>query len=91
MTEAIATEVPGQVHFIGGKFVASASGQSFDVINPATEEVVTTAARGDADDIAKAVSAAKETFDGGEWSRANPSFRRKVLFKAADLLSLIHI
>ena len=64
MTEAIATEVPGQVHFIGGKFVASASGQSFDVINPATEEVVTTAARGDADDIAKAVSAAKETLTG---------------------------
>ena len=65
MTEAIATEVPGQVHFIGGKFVASASGQSFDVINPATEEVVTTAARGDADDIAKAVSAAKETLGRG--------------------------
>jgi len=86
MSEVSAIEVPGQVHFIGGQFVASASGQSFDVINPATEEVVTTAARGDADDIAKAVNAAKDAFDAGEWSRAKPSFRRKVLFKAADLI-----
>ena len=37
-------------------------------------------------DVALAVKAAKETFDGGEWSHAKPSFRRKVLFIAADLI-----
>ena len=56
------------------------------MINPATEEVVTTAARGGAEDVALAVKAAKEAFDGGEWSHAKPSFRRRVLFKAADLI-----
>jgi aminomuconate-semialdehyde/2-hydroxymuconate-6-semialdehyde dehydrogenase len=73
-------------HFIGGEFVSSRSGKTFDAINPATEAVTTQVARGDADDIAAAVAAAKDAFDGGEWSRANPSFRRKVLFKAADLI-----
>jgi aminomuconate-semialdehyde/2-hydroxymuconate-6-semialdehyde dehydrogenase len=43
-------------------------------------------ARGGADDVNRAVEAAKQAFDGGEWSRAKPSHRREVLFKAADLL-----
>ena len=86
MSEIEAIEVPGQVHYINGSFVGSVSGDTFDVINPATEEVVTTAASGGAEDVALAVKAAKEAFDGGEWSHAKPSFRRKVLFKAADLI-----
>ena len=86
MSEVEAIEVPGQVHYINGSFVGSVSGDTFDVINPATEEVVTTAASGGAEDVALAVKAAKEAFDGGEWSHAKPSFRRKVLFKAADLI-----
>ena len=86
MSEVKALEVPGQVHYIDGSFVGSVSGETFDVINPATEEVVTTAARGGAEDVALAVKAAKEAFDGGEWSHAKPSFRRRVLFKAADLI-----
>ena len=86
MSEVEAIEVPGQVHYIDGSFVGSVSGDTFEVINPATEEVVTTAARGGAEDVALAVKAAKEAFDGGEWSHAKPSFRRKVLFKAADLI-----
>jgi aminomuconate-semialdehyde/2-hydroxymuconate-6-semialdehyde dehydrogenase len=73
-------------HYIDGEFVSSRSGRTFAAINPATEAVTTQVARGDADDIAAAVAAAKEAFTGGEWSRANPSFRRKVLFKAADLI-----
>ena len=56
---------PPAQHYIGGRFVDAASGGSFDVINPATEEVVTTAARGDAADISVAVRAAKEAFAGG--------------------------
>ena len=51
MNEVKALEVPGQVHYIDGSFVGSVSGDTFDVINPATEEVVTTAARGGAEDL----------------------------------------
>jgi aminomuconate-semialdehyde/2-hydroxymuconate-6-semialdehyde dehydrogenase len=86
MSEAPTIELQDQQHYIGGKFVAARSGQTFDVINPTTEELTTVAARGDAADIDAAVSAAKEVFDSGEWSRAKSSFRRQVLFKAADLI-----
>ena len=78
--------ITDQQHYIGGRFTGSASGGTFDVINPATEAVIATAARGDGADIDQAVRAAKEAFDAGDWSRAKPSFRRKVLFKAADLI-----
>lgn len=73
-------------HFIGGEFVESASGETFDAINPATEEPSAVVARGGVDDVNRAVAAAKAAFDDGEWSRAKPSFRRKVLNRVADLL-----
>ncbi len=73
-------------HFIGGQFVESASGETFEAINPATEEPSALVARGGADDVDRAVRAAKDAFDAGDWSRAKPSHRRKVLFAVADLL-----
>ena len=81
-----ATKLPPQQHFIDGKFTAAASGATFDAVNPYTETVTTQVARGDAADVANAVAAAKAAFDDGAWSRAPASFRRKVLFKAADLI-----
>jgi len=78
--------LPAQQHFIGGRFVAARSGRTFEVINPATEEVTAVAARGDAADVDAAVTSAKAAFEAGEWSRAKPAFRRKVLFRAADLI-----
>jgi aminomuconate-semialdehyde/2-hydroxymuconate-6-semialdehyde dehydrogenase len=79
-------KVASPQHFINGEFVSARSGGTFEVVDPATEQLTTLAARGDAQDIAAAVKAAKDAFDGGAWSRAKPSFRRKVLFKAADLI-----
>jgi 5-carboxymethyl-2-hydroxymuconic-semialdehyde dehydrogenase len=73
-------------HFIGGKFTNAVAGETFDVINPVTEEMTTTAARGRAEDIAMAVRAARERFLDGAWSRAKPSFRRQILFRVVDLI-----
>ena len=86
MSAAAETVADAQQHYIGGRFVAARSGQTFDLINPATEEVTTVAARGDGDDIDAAVTAARDVFEAGDWSRAKPSFRREVLFRAADLI-----
>ena len=44
------------------------------------------AVRGYATDVDDAVQAAKVAFEDGAWSRAKPEFRRKVLFRAADLM-----
>lgn len=86
MNAVVDNIVSPQEHYIGGTFVGAKSGQTFPVVNPATEEVVATAARGGGADVDAAVASAKAAFDGGEWSRAKASFRRKVLFKAADLI-----
>ncbi len=79
-------EVSPRQHFIGGTFCSARSGATFDAVDPATESVTTTAARGDAADIDAAVGAARAAFDDGAWSRAKPAFRREVMFKAADLM-----
>jgi len=79
-------EVAKPQHFIRGEFCDAADGGTFEVINPATEELTALAARGGEQDIQAAVAAAKDAFDDGGWSRAKPAFRREVLFKAADLM-----
>ena len=86
MSEADVMRMGSAQHYIGGRFVDAASGRCFEVVNPSTEEVVASAARGDAADIDRAVTAAKDAFEAGDWSRAKPSFRREVLFRAADLI-----
>lgn len=48
--------------FINGEWVDSASGETLNVINPATEEVMGTIAKGNKEDIDKAVEAAKSAY-----------------------------
>ena len=72
--------------FIDGKFVPAQSGETFDVINPATGEVFAKAAAGGAADIDLAVKAARRAFDTGPWSAMNPAARRNLMWKLADAL-----
>ena len=72
--------------FIGGKWVAAASGKTFETIHPATEEVIAEVAEGDAADIDAAVEAARDQFDGGEWSRMDARDRGILMYKLADLI-----
>ena len=51
---ALAQKLSG-LHFIGGRYVPGLSGQNFDVVNPATGEVIGKAAEGDAQDVNMAV------------------------------------
>jgi len=84
-SRASALEPEGRA-FIDGKFVDAASGKTFDSINPATGEVLTSVAEGDAADIDRAVAAARRAFDDGRWSRMAPEGRKAVLLKLADLI-----
>jgi len=70
---------------IDGKWVEAASGKTFDSINPATGEVLAQVAEGDAEDIRRAVAAARRAFDGS-WSKWKPYERQQVLLKLADLV-----
>lgn len=76
--------------FIDGKYVDAMSGKTFDNINPATGKVLTKVAACDAADVDCAVTAARRAFEEGVWSNIDPSFRKKVLLKLAELIEQHH-
>jgi 5-carboxymethyl-2-hydroxymuconic-semialdehyde dehydrogenase len=77
--------IPDKIlHFIGGKLVPSVSGGTFEVAEPATNQVYAQAAAGDVDDVDKAVEAAVEAFQLGPWARLAARARAKILNRIAD-------
>jgi aldehyde dehydrogenase (NAD+) len=70
---------------VDGKWVDAASGKSFESRNPATGELLATVAEGDAEDVNRAVAAARKAFEG-PWSKFKPFERQQVLLKFADLV-----
>ncbi|HZU68468.1 MAG TPA: aldehyde dehydrogenase family protein [Ktedonobacteraceae bacterium] len=71
---------------IGGQWVEAASGKTFDTINPANGQVLAKVAEGDAEDINRAVSAARKAFESGPWPRLTPSQRGRLLWRVAELI-----
>jgi phenylacetaldehyde dehydrogenase len=72
---------------IDGEWVPSASGETFETLNPATEEKLADVAHGKAEDIERAVKAARKAFeDGSEWRTMNPSDRGRVIWKISELI-----
>ena len=72
--------------FINGTFVAAQSGETFDVVDPATGKVFAQAASGGAEDIDLAVKAARTCFDSGAWSAMPPAQRARIMIKLAELI-----
>jgi len=71
---------------IDGRFVAAASGKTLPVYNPANGEVITHVPEAEAEDVNRAVTAARRAFDDGPWPRMSPSERGRLLWKIADLV-----
>jgi aldehyde dehydrogenase (NAD+) len=71
--------------FIGGEFVAPASRQYFDTVNPATEKVLAKVARAGAADVGRAVAAARKAYERS-WSKLKPAERGKYLYRIARML-----
>jgi phenylacetaldehyde dehydrogenase len=72
--------------FIDGQWVDAASGRTFVTPNPATGDVLATVAEGDAQDVDRAVRAARRAFEDGPWSRLTPSDRGRLIWKIGDLI-----
>ncbi len=70
--------------FINGDWSEAASGETTDVINPATEETIAQVPKGDASDVDKAVTAAREAFES--FSLTTPAERSTMLHKFADAI-----
>ncbi|HEY9870748.1 MAG TPA: aldehyde dehydrogenase [Candidatus Obscuribacterales bacterium] len=73
-------------HFINGEFQPSASGETFNTYNPATGEVLATVSMGGAQDVDRAVTAARGAFDNGPWRRMTVRERAAVLRRIGDLI-----
>jgi aldehyde dehydrogenase (NAD+) len=78
----VATEYEGRL-FIDGEFREARSGHRFDVISPADESVVGTAADAAAEDVALAVTAARRAADQTTWA-TDHSFRQRCLRQLQD-------
>jgi aldehyde dehydrogenase (NAD+) len=72
--------------FIDGQWVEALSGATFRTINPATEEPITDVAEGRAEDIDRAVHAARRAFASGPWPAMAPADRARILWTIGDLL-----
>ena len=72
------------LHFIGGKFVAPAEGGYFRVVNPAHGTLLAECAQGTAEDVDKAVAAARKAFKS--WSRLSGDARARHLYAIARIL-----
>ncbi len=70
--------------FIDGKLVPGGSGR-YPTINPATEEVLGTAADGSAEDMSRAIDAARRAFDTTDWSM-NTELRVRCIRQLRDAM-----
>ncbi|MDF1609273.1 aldehyde dehydrogenase family protein [Hoeflea sp. YIM 152468] len=83
LTDASSLRLP-QGHFIDGEFRRSRSGRSMQSEDPGRGEAFADFARGDADDIADAVSSSRKGF--AVWRRTPPADRGRVLNRTAELI-----
>ena len=70
--------------FIDGKWQQAEKKETYDVINPATEEVIGKASKATAADIDKALKSAEKGFS--VWKKFSPWDRAKIIRKIADLM-----
>jgi betaine-aldehyde dehydrogenase len=71
--------------FIGGEWVDGAGDATRSIVNPATGEAIAEVAEGTAEDVDRAVSAARAAFEDG-WVDTTPGERSSMLLKLADAI-----
>src|ERR1700691_616845 len=84
MAGGVTTDVKAYSMFIDGEWVASNSAKTFPVYDPSTEEVIAQVPEANAEDVNRAVSAAKSAFENGPWAATTAQERGRVLFRLAE-------
>jgi len=83
------TEVTHYKNYIGGEWVDASSGETFDITNPATEEVFASVPKGDREDARRAIAAARQAFDEGPWATMEPEERKRILLSVIEGFSAL--
>ncbi|QCT19894.1 aldehyde dehydrogenase [Jejubacter calystegiae] len=71
---------------IEGKACDAKSGQTFAVINPATDQILAQVAECGDDEVERAVRAARRAYQRGIWARQSPTARKAVLLRLSELI-----
>ncbi|KAJ7999613.1 hypothetical protein DPEC_G00196220 [Dallia pectoralis] len=78
-------QLPHQL-FINGQFVDAEGGKTYKTINPTDGMPICDVSLAQVSDVDRAVAAAKEAFEEGEWGKMNPRDRGRLIYKLADLM-----
>jgi acyl-CoA reductase-like NAD-dependent aldehyde dehydrogenase len=81
---AVTTQLAPEQMRIGAELVDATSGETLEILNPATADVLTTTPAGGAEDVDRAVRAARKAFDEGAWPQMERSERARLLHRFAD-------
>jgi len=73
------------LHLIGGERVEAADGRTFVTVDPSTGQPIADVAQGGAEDVDRAVRAARAALDG-KWGSLLPAKRSRLLYRLADLV-----
>src|SRR5438309_1523186 len=84
MPGGVKTEVRTYQMYINGEWVDSKSNKTFPVYDPASEEIIAQVPDSNAEDVNRAVAAAKAAFEDGPWAQTTAQERGRVLFRLAD-------
>jgi acyl-CoA reductase-like NAD-dependent aldehyde dehydrogenase len=71
---------------IDSKRVGAINGETFEVLDGSTNNVLTLVPKGEKEDINRAVEAARNAFENGPWRKLTVSERGKLIWKLADLI-----
>jgi (Z)-2-((N-methylformamido)methylene)-5-hydroxybutyrolactone dehydrogenase len=82
-----ADEVRRYKMLVGGEWVDTLSGKTFESINPYTGRVWATVPEAGEEDVDRAVRAAREAFDEGPWGKMTGTQRGRLIRRLADLLA----
>src|ERR1700692_1485205 len=84
MSSSATAGVRSYLNYVNGKWENAASGKTFAVFDPSTEEVIAHVAAADAADVDRAVKAARTAFDSGPWPQTTAQDRGRILFRLAE-------
>lgn len=72
--------------YIGGEWVKPQGSQRFDIVYPATEQVVGSCPAASVADVERAVAAARDAFDNGPWPKMTFDERADILQRASEIM-----
>ena len=84
MSTGATTGVRMYQNFVNGKWESAASGKTFPVYDPSSEEIIAHVAASETADVDRAVAAARAAFDSGPWTQTTAQDRGRILFRLAE-------